>query len=124
MPFLKTTGRPYLMMFISKKVPEGVDPSQKNFKENTLWKYFEKVTVEDDINLRRMVEADLVYDILSNHVVKTRLDEEKTKEVLDYLLSKYKPDVAKALQVWKKKTGKEVDNAVWERFKDGENDQT
>ncbi len=94
--------RPFLVMNLVHMTPKGAHTNTKNYGKEGKWQLGESVSIEDSIKDRHMTTASVIVDILKAKVIKNRL-EKSDEEVMEYLVTKYKDDIVKGIQVWMRK---------------------
>lgn len=94
-------NRPFLVVNTLTRPAKGVKTEQKGWGENREnWSLFEVPSVTDRVTNRIMREATIIIDVMSGSCVKSRFDQVSDDEVVEHYLTKYRPQVAEAMDVW------------------------
>lgn len=103
--YYKYKDKPFMLIqFIHQPAP-GEVTSKKNWGELGNWQTKEFVMFVDRLNQDHFVDYAIIIDILNGVVIKNSLDNVSKGEIYGYFINKYKNNVLKAVDVWRKKRG-------------------
>ncbi|RYD26060.1 MAG: hypothetical protein EOP89_07825 [Lysobacteraceae bacterium] len=72
------------------------------------WAIFEVPSVTDRVSSKVMREATVIIDVMGSAVVKNRFDQVSSDEVVTHYMTKYKPQVAEAMDIWLSRMSKRI----------------
>lgn len=105
MDFSKLKNKPFMLIKMIYQPAPDQKTSKKNWGKTAKWQIKEQVFFVDRLNSNHIVENTIIIDLLSAVVLKNRLENLSNGEVYAHFVNKYKKDVLKAIDVWRKKRG-------------------
>lgn len=102
-------NRPFLVINTIQRPAAGVNTSKKGWGDTQgAWTIFEVPAVIDRVSNKHMREATVIIDVMATNCVKNRFDTVTEDEVVAHYLTKYKPQVAEAMDLWLSKMSKRI----------------
>jgi hypothetical protein len=102
-------NRPFLVINTIQRPAAGMNTSKKGWGDTQgAWTIFEIPAVIDRVSNKHMREATVIIDVMATNCVKNRFDTVTEDEVVAHYLTKYKPQVAEAMDLWLSKMSKRI----------------
>lgn len=94
-------NRPFLVVNTVQRPAAGVNTSKKGWADTqSNWAIFEIPSVTDRVSNKIMREATVIIDVMGSSVIKNRFDNVSSDEVVTHYMTKYKPQIAEAMDIW------------------------
>lgn len=107
--FSNLRNRPFLIVNTIERPAKGVNTAKKGWADDRAnWAIFENPYLTDRVSNKIMREATVIIDVMSSKVVKSRFNEVKDDEVAEHYMTKYKEQVAEAMDIWLSRMAKRI----------------
>lgn len=106
--FTSLRNRPFLIVRTLERPAKGVKTERKHWAaERSNHAIFEMPSVADRVNHKAMQEATVIIDVMQAKIVKSRFDLETDETVVNHYMTKYKAEIAEAMEVWMMRAAKD-----------------
>lgn len=110
--FTNLRNRPFLIVRTIERPAQGVKTERKNWAaERSNHAIFELPSVADRVNAKAMREATVIIDVMQARIVKSRFDLETDETVVNHYMTKYKGEIAEAMEIWMMRAAKDPKTA-------------
>lgn len=94
----KMNKLPYMIVVHTVKPQEGASTHEKNWKDRNEWTVNETAYFKDSISEKLLLSADVIIDILNGTIVKNRITDVTSEQLVEHYMGKYSDKIVEAVR--------------------------